>query len=374
MKRAWLAVEIVFLSLAASAAAAQEPLSGFLCCNMHSDGEAISDINIDEAEQHVIPVGTPIRTTGYGKHRVKVVVENKNQAITNDYSRDLPIQDFAKRYIIAENPADKIKSYPKNIQYAIAQGHLVKGMTRDQVIMSLGYPISSENPNLNSAAWTYWITDKVQYRIKFDGQARVFDVENTVDAKSKLFSEQPATSEERSAAREPAPMAPAAPEPSPAAGNNSSTAVISDSVHVYSARKADFFFIDSIDGRHVENALEHTERANYGKGIAMNPEGKARPVQPKATVFHIAGRTHFAAPLLQMAGTSYLVDGDVTFTPVEGQSYIVKGSLGPDYSAVWIENRTSGAQMGNKLVINGSADVGLVKKRPPVEQIPPPKG
>jgi hypothetical protein len=194
MIRMSLTAGFFILSLASLSTAAEEQLSGFLCCNMHSDGAEISDVNIDEAGQHVIPLGTPLRVTGYGKHRVKVVVENKNQAIVNDYSRDASIQEFAKRYIVQEDPTEKIKSYPKNIQYAIAAGHLVKGMNREQVIMSLGYPISSENPNLNSKEWTFWLTnknqyDKVQYRIKFDDKDRVLDVENIIDAKSILLAE-----------------------------------------------------------------------------------------------------------------------------------------------------------------------------------------
>jgi hypothetical protein len=41
--------------------------------------------------------------------------------------------------------------------------------------------------------------------------------------------------------------------------------------------------------------------------------------------------------------------------------------------AIEIMLLSTGAQIGNKLVINGAADVSLVKARPPVEQIPPPK-
>jgi hypothetical protein len=149
------------------------------------------------------------------------------------------------------------------------------------------------------------------------------------------------------------------------------TATITDSSNVYSARKADFFYVEAIDGQRIDNALEHTVRANQGHGLAMTTEGKARPVATKQTLFHIAGRTHFAAPILEMAGTTYSVDGDVTFSPAAGENYIVKGSLGPDYSAVWIENKTTGAQVGDKLLIKGAAEVSIVKKRPAVERVPP---
>lgn len=168
---------------------AEDLISGFLCCNMHSDGQQISDISIGGPEQHVVPLGSPIRATSYSKHRVKVVVENKNQTLMNDYSRDLPIEQFAKRYIVPDDPAVKIKSFPQNIQYAIAAGHLVKGMTREQVLMSVGYPASSEVPNLSGNEWLFWITDRIQYRVKFDGKERLADVENVVDARATLLTE-----------------------------------------------------------------------------------------------------------------------------------------------------------------------------------------
>jgi hypothetical protein len=53
----------------------------------------------------------------------------------------------------------------------------------------VGYPVSSDVPNLNSNVWTYWITDKVQYRIRFDDKERLADVENVVDARSMLLKE-----------------------------------------------------------------------------------------------------------------------------------------------------------------------------------------
>jgi hypothetical protein len=149
------------------------------------------------------------------------------------------------------------------------------------------------------------------------------------------------------------------------------TAVIADSSYDYSKRKSDFFYLDAIDGKPVANALDKTARMNLGHGLAQRVQGSDRPVAAKSTVFHIVASTHYAAPILAMAGTSYYVDGDVTFTPVAGATYVVKGSLGPDYSAVWIEDQGNGRQMGNKLIIKGAAEVSPLKKKREAEQVPP---
>ncbi len=126
-------------------------------------------------------------------------------------------------------------------------------------------------------------------------------------------------------------------------GYSGPTASISDSIYVYSARKADFFYVEAIDGQHIDNALEHTARVNQGRGLAMTPEGKGRPVATKETQFHIAGRTHFAAPILEMTGTTYFVDGDVTFIPVAEETYIAWSRSGRRWS--WCRRRPNPEQI-----------------------------
>jgi hypothetical protein len=182
---------LVFGIGCATARAADKPdeLSGYLCCNRYSDGQYISDVNVSGPGQHMIPVGAPIRVTRFHKNKMNIVVENKTQDFDNELSRDLSMQQLASRYVVTEDPMIKIKTFPKNIQAAIAEGRLVRGMTREQTLMSVGYPSSSEVPNLASTAWTYWWTDKIQYRVKFDANDRLVDVENVVDTRSILLVE-----------------------------------------------------------------------------------------------------------------------------------------------------------------------------------------
>jgi hypothetical protein len=168
---------------------AEDKPAGFLCCNMRSDGSWISDINYDENGKKIIPVGTPIKVTGYGHYRVKVDINGKSQAIGNDYSRDLALDVFAKRYVVADDPAAKIATYPKKIQDAIARAQIVLGMTREQVMMSVGYPVSSENHNIEDKTWRFWLSSFQEFRVRFDDNGRVTDVEGDGDAKSKILSD-----------------------------------------------------------------------------------------------------------------------------------------------------------------------------------------
>jgi hypothetical protein len=179
---------IFAVGLASSMAGlAEDKPVGFLCCNMRTDGSWISDINYDANGKKIIPVGTPIKVTGYGHYRVKVDINGKGQAIGNDYSRDLALDVFAKRYVVADDPAAKIATYPKKIQDAIAQARIVLGMTREQVLMSVGYPVSSENHNLEDKTWRFWLGSYSEFRVKFDANGRVTDVDGDADARSKIL-------------------------------------------------------------------------------------------------------------------------------------------------------------------------------------------
>ena len=179
----------IFVLIAATSMAvlAEDKPAGYLCCNMRSDGSWISDINYDENGKWIIPVGTPLKVTGYGHYRVKVDINGNSQAIGNDYSRDLALDVFAKRYVVADNPAAKIAGFPKKIQDAIASARIVVGMTREQVMMSVGVPVSSENHNLDDKTWRFWISSFAEFHVIFDDSGHVIEVTGDGDAKSKVL-------------------------------------------------------------------------------------------------------------------------------------------------------------------------------------------
>ena len=157
-------------------ASAQSTYDGFLCCNLRTDGSWASDSNYAESGKRVLPVGTPVRVTGYGRNRVQIDVAGSKQAIGNDYSRDLDLATFAQRWVVRADPNAKIASYPPKIRDAIKSARITRGMTRDQVFMAVGYPISSENPNLDAPVLRYWISSFGEYQVAFDNAGRVREI------------------------------------------------------------------------------------------------------------------------------------------------------------------------------------------------------
>lgn len=168
--RAWL-LGAAWLA-AASGAQAQDTFNGWLCCNMRTDGSWISDINYESATR-IIPAGTPVQITGYGRYRVHTLMNGEQQDLGNDYSRDLDMGTFAHRYVLPYNPARRLRQAPPAVQQAVRASRVRVGMTREQVLMALGYPIASETPRLEDRVWKYWRSHSERFDVVFNARGLV---------------------------------------------------------------------------------------------------------------------------------------------------------------------------------------------------------
>lgn len=151
-------------------------------------------------------------------------------------------------------------------------------------------------------------------------------------------------------------------------------ATLKDSAKVARLDKCgDFFFLNQYNGKDADNGLQASARDNQGTGMIFAVVKEfSRPVPARSATFFIVGRTHCAAPIMEMTGTVLLVGGKVAFTPEPDGVYVIKGELTPNHSAVWIEDEKRGVQVSNKLQINGLAKAGFFGIKGNVEEIPPP--
>jgi len=139
-------------------------------------------------------------------------------------------------------------------------------------------------------------------------------------------------------------------------------ATIKDSVKSYSARKADFFYLSHVDEKRIEDSRSKTLQVNHGRGMNMSPVVLERKVPSQPSTFKVVGRTEYAAPILALTNTVYEVSGDVKFSPEKDRTYMVKGELGENYSAVWIEDVETNSVVGEKIEIKGTAKLGIFQK------------
>lgn len=129
--------------------------NGFACCNLHYSGDWISDSNL--AQLAFIPVGTPIKVLRIDGYRAYVEVDGKPMRLGHDYGRaEETTEQWVNKIVVLDDPKAKLARFTPAVRNAIAQSQLMRGMTREQVIMSVGHPQTNENPRLDGPYWRYW--------------------------------------------------------------------------------------------------------------------------------------------------------------------------------------------------------------------------
>jgi hypothetical protein len=177
------------LAIASAAHAQTQDLGeGFLCCNMRANGTWISDSNYEEDKATVVRVGTPLKHDGFGRYRVHVLIDGKRSSIGNDYSRDLTLDVFARRYIVKDDPRAKFAGARPPIRAAIESFKVANGMTKEQVLMAVGYPMHSENPSLDAKEWKYWLSSFAPFTVHFGADNLVNKVEGDAATLAKVYA------------------------------------------------------------------------------------------------------------------------------------------------------------------------------------------
>jgi hypothetical protein len=151
------------------------PRQGYACCDLHFDKDWINDGNY--AELPMIPAGTPIEVLSYGRQRAAVKVDGKPMRLGHDYGRDQESLDaWVNKIVVKDDPRPRISSYPGAIQEAIRQGKIMIGMSREQVIVAVGYPLTSENPTLDAPQWRMWRSSHGEYQLNFSRDGHLTSV------------------------------------------------------------------------------------------------------------------------------------------------------------------------------------------------------
>jgi len=145
------------------------------CCNMHYETDEVNDANYFVGS--TIPAGTPVQVQAMSGNSVTFIADGKKLTVVHSYGRDQEsMQQWVGKLLVADDPKAKLTTFPKSAQQAIRDGRVEKGMTREQVIMSLGYPPTHRTASTTSNEWTYWYNRWVTYKVQFDNQGLVANV------------------------------------------------------------------------------------------------------------------------------------------------------------------------------------------------------
>lgn len=141
-------------------------------------------------------------------------------------------------------------------------------------------------------------------------------------------------------------------------------AVVNDSFKQYNREKTDFFYLESVNLSQIDNNRKRTYKKNYGRGMMMTPHNVSRNVDAGHTTLKLVGRTAYAAHILTLTNKVYQVEGTLSVELDPYGVYEVKGILGEDYSAVWLEDVKSKKVVGRKFEIKekGKSRLGILQK------------
>ncbi|MFN8544692.1 MAG: hypothetical protein U0807_10900 [Candidatus Binatia bacterium] len=190
---------VVGLAAACHGPVVPNPLVGqtrYLCCNLHYEKPEVSDVNYQVGV--MVPFGTRVQILEVRRSSVKFQAEGHPPitAVLKYGDHVITMDQFMSRLFVADDPHGKLprgagkpagkptgkKGAPPapaastHVRELIESGTVEEGMTRDQVLLALGYPPAHRTPNLDAAAWTYWHNHWATFVVYFDGN-RVSRVE-----------------------------------------------------------------------------------------------------------------------------------------------------------------------------------------------------
>ena len=144
----------------------------FTCCNLHRDGTEISDANYWIGT--MLPVGTRVHIESATPDSVTFVAGGERLTLKQEYgTKQETFEQYVGKILVTSDPHQRIEQFPEEVQRAIAKGKVERGMTREQVLLSLAYPPAHKTPSLEEPEWTYWYNRLRGYQVVFDQRGKV---------------------------------------------------------------------------------------------------------------------------------------------------------------------------------------------------------
>ena len=175
------AVSALALALACKGPSVPSPLTGqsrYLCCNLHYDKSEITDVNYLQGTP--VPLGTTVQILEVRKNSVRFQPAGHPPLtlVFRHGRKMMTFEQYLDRLFVAEDPRAKLPKPSRDrkhageaekVRKAIEGGMVEPGMTREQVLMAVGYPPAHRTPSLESSMWTYWTNRWATYQVYFDG-------------------------------------------------------------------------------------------------------------------------------------------------------------------------------------------------------------
>jgi hypothetical protein len=173
--KTWIRAAIVPMTALVTMASAQGLPEGYTCCNLHYDKDLISDANWTTAP--MIAAGAKIKVVSYSSNVAHVEIDGKPMRIGHEYGRKQEsLEAFISKRVVKANPHGKIDRYPEPVRAAIKAGKVIPGMTREQVIVAVGYPPTHKTESLDAKVWNHWQSRAGRFEVHWSDKGTVENI------------------------------------------------------------------------------------------------------------------------------------------------------------------------------------------------------
>lgn len=154
--------------------------------NLYADHGKVRAINFRVG--NMIPAGTPVSVkfvegfenpiTGTGEMlrgiKITTLPDRKSYSLefNERYHPGKTIYDYANLMFCRKTFEEMTAGKTPDVIAAIHRSAVIEGMTKDEVIISYGYPAEHVTPSLHGNTWTYWKNRFKKKKICFDEKER----------------------------------------------------------------------------------------------------------------------------------------------------------------------------------------------------------
>jgi hypothetical protein len=147
----------------------------YTCCNLYYQGDQVTDANYRDGE--LLPLGTPVSVTKLEPNSITFNAQGKVLTLQHIYGRNQePYKQYFDKIFVESNRAEMVANFPPIIRKAIEDGRIEAGMKRGEVVLSLGFPPTDDNPSPEATTWKYWYSRGRSYSVVFDSNGYVSDI------------------------------------------------------------------------------------------------------------------------------------------------------------------------------------------------------
>lgn len=116
----------------------------------------------------LVPINSKVTLTSLGSKTMQIKVEKTGQSVTIENIQKYSQKDMATiAKAMLTRQEVPISNFDEKIQKNIRNGMLILGMTKEQVVMTRGFPPQHKTPSLEVDTWTFWNNRFVTHALVF---------------------------------------------------------------------------------------------------------------------------------------------------------------------------------------------------------------